>query len=77
LKLTGPVAQALVNLRGSTDFSTVLEWLKENKAKDMDTCVNADGLQLHRAQGRAKALDEIQSSYDEAPSMLQKIKSNL
>ena len=75
MKVTPEVAQALVNLRGSSDFQTLVQGLEEIVEKDRDTCAAADGLLLYRAQGSVKSLSGILKAYADAPTILNKFKS--
>lgn len=72
-KIEPEVAQALVSLRGNPSFSSVLNWIERSVEKDKNTCVDAEGVTLHRAQGSAKTLREILDAFAEAPLVLQKI----
>ena len=73
MKLDGKAAQAFSNLRASTDFGHVLEWLKGYTEKEMQTCVKAEGVPLYRAQGAVETLQRIAEAYEEAPTTLVKI----
>jgi hypothetical protein len=73
IKLTLEAAQAFTNLRGNRDFENVLQWLKEYETKEIETCVQTDGVMLHRAQGAASTLRRIATANNEAPGTLQKI----
>lgn len=75
MKLTPKAAQALTNLRANADFGHVLEWLKEVEDEERDHCVEYEGKDLHQAQGAAKILRKFKQSYDEAPHLLEKLKS--
>lgn len=74
MKLNDRASQALTNLRINEDFVVFLEWLKENRVKELETCSNAEGNNLFRAQGRAKILGEIQAAFDAAPPTLMKFR---
>lgn len=76
MKITPEVAQALVNLRGNTDFQPFISWLEECLEKEREVCEGAVGLKLKRAQGSASTLRTILKSYAEAPETLKKFQRN-
>lgn len=76
MKVQPEVAQALLNLRGSDDFQTILGWLEESQEKEQRTCNSAvDDVPLRRAQGAVGILDDILKAYREAPEITDKFKN--
>jgi len=75
MKITPEVAQALVNLRGNRDFSTVLKWIEDSAAKATDDCTKHDGLLLYRAQGAVGAFKKLTDTFTDAPVLLKKFQS--
>jgi hypothetical protein len=73
IQLDEKVAAALASLRMSADFRTLMEWLKEDERAEQKRCVEADGVALHRAQGAAKKLQELQQACEDAPSIAKKL----
>ena len=74
LKLTKEAAQALTNLRGNSNFSDVLEWLKDGRSASRDQCQDAEGVTLYRAQGAAKVLTSFFECVENAPEVTEKFK---
>lgn len=74
VKLTPEAAQALTNLRASRDFGDFLKWIEEQRQKESEKCEEGEGTHLHRSQGAARTLRDIQKAYDEAPHVLEKLK---
>jgi hypothetical protein len=50
-------------------------WIAEIQAKETKTCIDAEGVTLHRAQGAAKALQQLRVAYDESPSTVLKLRA--
>ncbi len=76
MKLDAKAALALTNLRASADFRSLIEWLKEDEKVELQRCVDLDGVALHRSQGAAKKLQQLFDAYLQAPSVIEKIRSN-
>lgn len=76
IKPTPEVLQALTNLRVSTDFETVVEWLRENRktARDKLEDHTEDKL-FFRIQGESRCLKELLDINDTAPQRLEKVKA--
>ena len=78
MKTNPDIAQALTNLRASTDFQTVLDFLASERSKARDDCESlTDGPKLWRAQGRSVFVREFFSVVESAPMDLQKFKDKL
>lgn len=78
MKLTEQVAQSLVNLRASPDFTRFLEWLSDYRDQYRDECcTNLELPKINRSQGKVKAVNEILTAVGEAPKVLEKFKSQL
>jgi hypothetical protein len=73
IQLDEKTAAALSNLRASADFRALMEWLKQDLESERTRCVQLDGVALHRAQGAATKLIELQRAYDEAPETAKKL----
>ena len=70
------VLQALTNLRASSDFEVVLEWLRENRKTARDELeAHTEALKFGRAQGEALTLKAILDANDTAPKALEKHKN--
>lgn len=74
MKLEQKLAEALANLRGNRDFTTVLEGMRAHEAEELQRCVELDGASLSRAQGAVKVLQAWQKMFAEAPAALEKFK---
>lgn len=70
------VFQALTNLRGNGDFNTFVEALKAAEMESLLTCRMGEGAPLHRAQGSSQTLRELLDTIAQAPTTLEKFKSN-
>jgi hypothetical protein len=78
LNLTKEAAQAFVNLRGHPDFTTVLEWIAENREKSLVECSqHLDVVKLRRAQGKVEIADSILKGFATAPAVLENCKPKL
>lgn len=75
MKLTSTLALALVNLRGNPDFKHVLEGLKDHIAEESKICLTQEGTPLLRAQGGVKALQVWLDMNNDAPTVLEKFRS--
>lgn len=76
MKTSADLAQALTNLRASTDFQTVLDFVVSERKVARDECeVHAADASLYRAQGRAAWLRDFLNMNEEAPQDLEKFKS--
>ena len=72
---TPEVLQALTNLRVSSDFETVVEWLRENRKTARDKLEDhVEDKYFLRFQGEARFLKEFLELNDTAPQRLDKIK---
>lgn len=78
MKTNPKLAQALTNLRASTDFETVLDFFasERNVARDETESLVADE-KLYRAQGRSLFLRDFLKMNEEAPRDLEKFKLKL
>lgn len=65
---------ALVNLRGNSDFQTLMAALKEDERDETTRSLKLEGAACHRAQGAVLKLQEIEKSFADAPDMLTKFK---
>lgn len=76
MKVTPEVAQAFSNLRTNHDFKVVFDWMQENAREAQEQCVDAEGINLHRAQGAAKTYRKILDTFLSAHDILKKFHSN-
>ena len=74
LKLDKETAQALTNLRASSDFRTILNWLAVGRSNARDVCQTGEGMTLFRAQGAASVLSSILKCMEDAPEVTEKFK---
>lgn len=72
LKLDKQTAQSLSNLRGSSDFKQVMDWLDGHREKFLDECCTTEGITLHRAQGKVFVVDGLKEAYRAAPETMDK-----
>lgn len=64
-------------LRGSPEFTAVLEWIAENRDDATEECCKQlDNAKAKRSQGSRMALQHILDSNDEAPKILDKFNQN-
>lgn len=75
MKVTPKIAEALVNLRGSRDFATVLEGLEEHEKEETQRCVDGEGAIQLRASGAVKALKWWREAFNSAPKDFEKFKN--
>jgi hypothetical protein len=75
VKVTPKLAEALVNLRGNRDFTSVLEGLKEHQDEEVQRCVDGEGAVQLRASGAVKALKFWRDAFESAPKDLEKFKN--
>lgn len=75
MKVTPKIAEALVNLRGNRDFTTVLEGLKEHEQEETQRCVDGEGAIQLRASGAVKALKWWRDAFEQAPKDFEKFKN--
>lgn len=76
MKVQPEVAQALLNLRGSVDFQTVLRWLEDSREREQVICNSAiDDVPLRRAQGAVGVINGVLKAYREAPDTTEKFKN--
>jgi hypothetical protein len=77
VKLTPRVLEALVMLRGNPHFQIFLqEGLQEHIRSEAQRCVDMDGTLQSRAAGATKALQFWDSSYRDAPAVLEKLRNS-
>jgi hypothetical protein len=77
MKPTKEVLQAMTNLRVSSDFEVVLEWLRNSRKTARDELENQlDEQKFARVQGRALALKVILDTNENAPALLAKYKDH-
>ena len=77
MKTSPDLAQALTNLRASTDFKTVLDFIVSERSIARDECESHTALMpLYKAQGRAAWLKDFLKMNEKAPEDLEKFKSN-
>ncbi len=76
MKLSPRVLEALVLLRGDPHFEIFLqEGLLEHLTMEIQRTVDHDGVVQTRAAGAAKALQYWVDQYQQAPALLEKIRS--
>lgn len=76
MKITAPLAEALVNLRGNRDFETVMKSMQEHIAEVTRQAIDADGAVQSRAAGAVKALEHWPAAFANAPVLLNKFRNN-
>lgn len=76
MKLDPETAQAMTNLRASSDFRRVYEWLRNYRMAELTRCGNSEGTVLFRAQGAQQALQKVIDEIDAAPETLRKLTPN-
>ena len=75
MKVTPKIAEALVNLRGNRDFTTVLEGMQEHEREATQQCIDGEGAVQLRASGAVKALQWWKNAFASAPVDLEKFKN--
>lgn len=75
MKLTIKTAEALVNLRGNSNFTTFLTALEEDALDELNRLVDLDGVTAARIAGGVKKIREWQKHYSDAPQILEKLKT--
>jgi hypothetical protein len=76
LKPTPELVQALVNLRPSHDFETVVQFFLAQRETARDECETyVEGPKLWRAQGRSAFIKEFLKLDEGAATTLEKFKS--
>lgn len=78
MKPTPELVQALVNLRVSHDFDTVVQFLRAERETARDECESIiEGPKLWRAQGRSTFVKDFLTLDEDAAAALEKFKSKL
>lgn len=75
MKLSPALAQALTNLRGNADFKVFWEGVKEYESDRTKACIDGEGAVQLRASGAVKALQALQDAFNNAPTTLEKFKT--
>ncbi len=76
MKPTPELVQALVNLRVSHDFDTVVQFLRAEREVARDECESiVEGPKLWRAQGRSGFIKDFLKIDEGAAASLEKFKS--
>lgn len=74
MKLTQRQLEAMVRLRGNSDFAVYQEVVREHQSHLVEQLTQAvEPHQLYRAQGGIKALDRMLEEYAEAPDTMKKL----
>lgn len=75
IKLTAEQAQAVTNLRASSDFRVLTDMFKSMADNEMlKSLVQTETLQIGRSQGRSLILLELIKTINDAPASLEKLK---
>lgn len=70
------ICDALVRLRASEDWNTVIEWFKDIGISQEADLRNLEGTQLHRAQGAAQLVEFLLVEIRKAPETYAKLKTH-
>ena len=74
MRLTQRQLEALVRLRGNSDFTVFQEIVREHQSHLVEQLTQAvEPHQLYRAQGGIKALEQMLNEYAEAPDTMKKL----
>lgn len=63
------VVRSLLRLRGTPEFNSYVDWLRERLSEYDQQLRSAEGVPLHRAQGAAAELAKLIEIIDDAPDI--------
>jgi len=73
MQVTRPLAECLLRLKNGPDFQAFRDWLDGSLQEARGQCESLEGVQLHRAQGRAKAYGQLQDLIKDSREILDKV----
>jgi hypothetical protein len=75
-KPTPELIEAIMGIRHTRDFEAIAGWLRNSLAETFEVAATADSeLVIRRAQGAAQDLTDILNCIDQAPTIMQKMKT--